>query len=73
MTLIGHAWLAASLTRKKINLNHAGMELGNLREVHAERPHRLQWRIDDDFLFGSERWLQLLPPNQTGRLFRETM
>jgi hypothetical protein len=40
------------------------MELRDLREIHAERPHRFQRRVDDDFLLGSERWLQILPPNQ---------
>ena len=63
MTLIGHAWLPQRLTRKKINLNHAGMELWNLREIHAERPHGFQRRVDDHFLFGPEWWLQLTPPN----------
>ena len=30
------------------------MELRDLREIHTERPHRFQRRVDDDFLFGSE-------------------
>ena len=64
MTLIGHARLADGLTRKKINLDHARMELRDLCEIHAERPHCFQRRVDDDFLFGPERWLQLMPPNQ---------
>src|SRR6266436_4375648 len=64
MTLIGRAWFADGLARKKINLDHARMELRDLREIHAERPHRFQRRVDDDFLLGSERWLQILPPNE---------
>jgi hypothetical protein len=51
------AWFAEGLARKKINLDHARMELRDLREIHAERPHRFQRRVDDDFLLGSERWL----------------
>jgi hypothetical protein len=35
------------------------MELRDSREIHAERPHRFQRRVDDDFLLGSERWLQI--------------
>src|SRR5216684_4411972 len=62
MTSIGRAWFAEGLARKKINLDHARMELRDLREIHAERPHRFQRRVDDDFLLGSERWLQILPP-----------
>ena len=31
------------------------MELRDLREIHAERSHRFQRRVDDDFLLGSER------------------
>src|SRR6266851_9563383 len=63
MTLIGRPWFAEGLARKKINLDHARVELRDLREIHAERPHRFQRRADDDFLLGSERWLQILPPN----------
>src|SRR5262244_1274453 len=55
MTLIGLAWFAEGLARKKINLDHARMELWDLGEIHAERPHRFQRRVDDDFLLGSER------------------
>jgi hypothetical protein len=54
---------AECLARKKINLDHPRMELRDLREIHAERPHRIQRRVDDDFLLGSERWLQISPPN----------
>jgi hypothetical protein len=63
MTLIRRAWFAEGLARKKINLDHARMELRDLREIHAERPHRFQRNVDDDFLLGSERRLQILPPN----------
>src|SRR6266496_3956188 len=63
MTSIGHSWFAERLARKKIYLDHARMELRDLREIHAVRPHRFQRRVDDDFLLGSERWLQILPPN----------
>jgi hypothetical protein len=51
------------LARKKINLDHARMELQDLREIQAERPHRFQRCVDNDFLVGPERWLQILPPN----------
>src|SRR4029077_20987840 len=63
MTLIGRACFAEGLARKKINLDHARMELRDLREIHAERPHRFQRRVDDYCLLGSERWRQILPPN----------
>jgi hypothetical protein len=33
MTLIGRAWFAEGLARKKINLDHARMELRDLREI----------------------------------------
>src|SRR5215469_2911613 len=61
MALIRRAWFADGLAGKKIDLGHARMELGNLREIHAERPHFFQRRVDDDFLPGSERCLQLFP------------
>ena len=32
------------------------MELGDFRDVHAERPHRLQWRVDDECLRGAKWW-----------------
>src|SRR6266446_10576406 len=64
MTSIGRAWLAQGFAREKINLDHARMELRDLREIHAERPHRFQRHVDDDLLLGSERWLQILPPNE---------
>ena len=35
------------------------MELRNLREIHAERPHGIQRRVDDDFLLGSKRRLHV--------------
>jgi hypothetical protein len=47
------------------------MELRDLREIHAERPHRCQRRVDDDFLLGSERWLQILPPAAGERFINE--
>jgi hypothetical protein len=61
MTSIGRAWFAEGLAGKKINLDHARMELRDLREIHGVRPHRFQRRVDDDFLLGTERWLQILP------------
>src|SRR6266568_5369014 len=64
MTLIGRSWFAEGLARKKINLDHARMELRDLREIHAERPHCFQRRVDNDLLLGSKQWLQILPPNQ---------
>src|SRR5215469_1788212 len=64
MTLIRRAWFAEGLAREKINLDHPRMELRNLRKIHAERPHCFQRRVDDDFLFGSEGWLQILSPSK---------
>ena len=61
--LPGSACFAEGLARKKINLDHARMELRDLSEIHAERPHRFQRRVDDYFLLGSERWLQKFPPH----------
>src|SRR5215472_17601932 len=55
-----------ALPRKKIDLDHPRMELRYLREIHAERPHCFQRRVDDDFLLGSERWLQNLASKSIG-------
>jgi hypothetical protein len=59
MTSIGRAGVAEGLARIKINLEHA--KIRDLREIHAERPHRFQRRVDNDFLLGSDRWLQIFP------------
>src|ERR1700690_1327928 len=64
MTLIGCARFACGLAGKKIDLDHARMELWDLRQIHAERPHRFQRRVDDDFLSGSKRRLQILSPDE---------
>jgi len=72
MTLIVRAWFAEGFTRKKINLDHARMELRDLREIHAVRPHCFQRHVDDDFLLGSQRWLQILPRISGERSFEVT-
>jgi hypothetical protein len=61
MTSIGRAWFAEGLAGKKINLDHARMEIRYLREIHGVPPHRLQRRVDDGFLLGAELWLQISP------------
>src|SRR5215470_9014562 len=66
MTLIGRTCFAHDFARKKVNFDHARMELRYLREIHAERPNCFQRCVDDHFLLRSERWLQTLPPNQRG-------
>src|SRR6266536_4587964 len=58
MTLIRHAWFAEGLASKKVDLEHARMEFGDFREIHAERPHCFHRRVDDDFLLRSKRWQQ---------------
>src|SRR5215469_18218092 len=62
MALIRNARLAESFSREQIHLDDAGVKLRNLRDVHAERPHRLQWRVDDHCLRGAKWWSH---PNRT--------
>jgi len=64
MTLIRGTRFTEALAGEKIDFDHSRMELWYLSQIHAERPHRVQWRVDDDFLLRSERWAQILPPNQ---------
>ena len=64
MTLIGRARFTNALAGEKIDFHHTRMELWDLRQIHAERPHNLQRRVDDDFLLRSERWPQIMSPDQ---------
>src|SRR5215472_619483 len=50
MALVRNSRFAKGLSGEQIHLNDAGMEVRDFRDVHAERPHRLQWRVNDDLL-----------------------
>jgi hypothetical protein len=58
MTSIRHAWFAKYFPINKIDLKDTRMELWDFCQIHAERPHCFQWRVDDDRLLGSKRWSQ---------------
>src|SRR5215467_10857556 len=55
MALIGHAWFANCFPIDENDLRDPRMELGYFRQIHAERPHRFEWRVDSDPLLGSKR------------------
>src|SRR5215471_11584012 len=61
MALVRNSRFAKGLSGEQIHLNDAGMELRDFRDVHAERPHRLQRRVNDDCLRGAKWWSH---PNQ---------
>src|SRR5262249_301369 len=47
MALIRHAWFANCLPIDQNDLRDSRMELRNFRQIHGERPHRFEWRVDD--------------------------
>jgi hypothetical protein len=58
MTLVRHAWFAKCFAINQVDLEDARMKLWDFCQIHAERPHRFQWRVDDDLLPGPKRWSQ---------------
>jgi len=52
---VGNSGFAEGFSRKQIHLDDAGLEVRDFRDVHAERPHRLQWCVNDDCLRGAKR------------------
>jgi hypothetical protein len=66
MASVGDTWFTQCLSINQINLEDARMELRDSAQIHAERPHCFQWRVDDDLLHGSKLRWQMLPPNRRG-------
>jgi hypothetical protein len=42
------------------------MKTGDVSQIHIERPHGFQWRVNEDFLFQAKGWLHAIPFCHTG-------